>query len=178
MRALKAFFLSRLLREKVLLVAFVALGAVMWFSSFSKRAARVTREHSAVVAELAVQKQWLANRATIEAAAVQAVKNLDPQKTLDDTRLVGELSALARQFNLKGMTNDTPQTARSGQFAVHTVLVTLPRANFDDLNRFYVELARRSPYLGIEQFSLAADRANPNLLNAAVKVSSVEILAR
>lgn len=176
MRALKIFFLSRLLREKLLLVAFVALGVATWFSSFSKRAARAWREQASVNSELAVQKQWLANQATIEAAAVQAVKNLDPQKTLDDTRLVGELSAMARKFNLKGMTNDTPVTARSGQFAIHTVVITLPRADFDDLKRFYGELTSRSPYMGLEQFSLAADRANPRAINASFRVSSVEIV--
>ncbi len=176
MRALKAFFLGRLLREKLLLVAFVALGALMWLSNFSTRAAKSWQTQRSVTAELAVQKQWLANSQSIEAAALQAVRNLDPQKTLDDTRLVGDLSALARQYNLKGMTNDTPQTERSGQFAVHTVMITLPRASFDDLRRFYFEVARRSPYMGIEQFSLAADRANPQLLNAQVRVSSVEII--
>lgn len=176
MRALKAFFLGRLLREKLLLVAFVALGAMMWLSGLSGRAAKAWREQRAVAAELNVQKQWLANRGAIEAAAMQAVQNLDPQKTLDDTRLVGDLSALARKHNMKGLTNDTPVTARSGQFAVHTVQITLPRVGFEDLRNFYLELSRRSPYVGIEQFSLAADRTNPSLLNASIRVSSVEIV--
>ena len=170
MRALKAFFLSRLLREKVMLVLFVALGGVTWLAAFSGRASGAYRAFRASSNELAQQKQWLASRGSIEAAAIQAVKNLDPAQTLDDTRLVGELSALAREHNLK-FTNDTPQTERSAQFAVHTVQVTLPRADWEVLYRFYVALARRSPYIGITQFSLAADRANPALLNASLRVS-------
>jgi len=175
MRAFKAFFLSRLLREKLMLVLLVALGALMWLSNFSRRAAHAWTAHRAMTTELAEQKQWLGNRAIIEAAAVRAVKNLDPAKTLDDTRLVGDLSALARDNNLK-FTNDTPQTERSGQFAVHTVQITLQRADWDALKRFYLALARRSPYLGLEQLSLAADRANPSQLNASLRVSSVEIV--
>jgi len=175
MRALKAYFLSRLLREKLLLVLFVALGAMMWLSNFSKRTSAALRAYHKATAELATQQQWLDNRKSIETAALQAVKNLDPAKTLDDTRLVGDLSALARENNLK-FTNDTPRTDRSGQFAVHTVQVTLPRADWDSLMKFYVALVRRSPYIGLEQLSLASDRANPQLVNASLRISSVEIV--
>lgn len=175
MRAIKAFFLGRLLREKLLLVAFIGLGAVMWLSNFSRRLSTSWHAYHHATVELATQKQWLDNKKSIEAAALQAVKNLDPAKTLDDTRLVGDLSALAREYNLK-FTNDTPRTERSGQFAIHTVQVTLPRADWESLMKFYVAVLHRSPYIGLEQFSLAADRANPQLLNVSLRVSSVEIV--
>jgi hypothetical protein len=176
MSAFKAFFFSRLLREKVLLVAFVAIGLVLWGSAFLKRATRQWQVHRALMVELADQKQWLNNQASIEAAAAAAVKNLDPSRTLDETRLVGEVSALAREHNLKGMANDTPQTERSGQFAVHTMLVTIPRAEWSSVKNFYTALAARSPYIGVEQLSLTSDRANPSQLNAVVRVTSVEIV--
>lgn len=175
MNALKTYFLGRLLREKVMLALLVALGALMWFSNFSRRAARDWRAQHAVTVELAEQKQWLGNRAAIEAGALQAVKNFDPAKTLDDTRLVGDLSALARENGLK-LTNDTPRTERSGSFAIHTVQITIQRAEWEPLKRFYLALARRSPYLGLEQLALAADRTNPAQLNASLRVSSVEIV--
>lgn len=175
MRALKAFFLSRLLREKLLLVLFVAIGAAMWASNFSTRATRDARAVRTVTNELALQTQWLENRDAIEQASLAAVRNLDPARTLDDTRLVGDLTALAREHNLR-FTNDTPQTERSGQFAVHTVQIQLQRAEWAALKRFYLALTSRSPYLGIEQFSAQADRADGNLMNASVRVSSVEIV--
>ena len=175
MRALKAYFLSRLLREKLLLVIFIGLGAVMWLSNFSHRLSAATRGLHRAGAELTEQKQWIDNKKPIETAALQAVKNLDPAKTLDDTRLVGDLSALARENNLK-FTNDTPRTERSGEFAIHTVQVTVPRADWDSLTKYYLALLKRSPYIGLEQLSLAADRANPQLVNASLRVSSVEIV--
>lgn len=175
MRTLKIYFIRRSLREQVFLVAFVMLGALMWFSNFGRRAGRFWTEQRNTGGELAVQAQWLANRGTIQTGADSAVRNLDPSRTLDDTRLVGDLSALAREYSLK-FTNDTPRTLRSGQFAVHTVQVTLPRADWEVLKRFYLALSKRSPYIGIEQFSLAADRQNPALLNASLRVSSVEIV--
>jgi hypothetical protein len=39
-RTLRAFFLGRLLREKLLLVAFFVIGVLMWFSGYSKRLGR------------------------------------------------------------------------------------------------------------------------------------------
>ena len=44
-RTLRALFLARLLREKLLLVAFAVLGVAMWFSGFSDRAGVFWREH-------------------------------------------------------------------------------------------------------------------------------------
>lgn len=175
MRALKAFFLSRLLREKLLLVLFVAIGAAMWASNFGTRATGAWRTVSSVSNELTLQTQWLENREAIEAGSIQAVQNLDPARTLDETRLVGDLSALAREHNLR-FTNDTPQTERSGQFAVHTVQIQLQRAPWDSLKGFYLALTRRSPYLGIEQFSARADRADGNLMDTSIRISSVEIV--
>ncbi len=175
MRAFKSFFLGRLLREKVLLTAFAALGALMWLSNFTGRARKSYTTAHQTTLELNEQQQWLNNRAAIEAAAVKAVKDLDPSRTFDDTRLVGELSGLARDNNLK-FSNDTPRTERSGQFAVHTVQFNLPKADWDGLKKFYSQLAQRSPYIGIDQFSLAADLGNPAQLNASLRVSSVEII--
>lgn len=175
MNALKAYFLSRLLREKLLLVVIVGLAALAFLSNFSGRVARAWRAQRATAVALADQQQWLANRAAIEASAGQAVKNLDPARTLDDTQLVGELNALARAQGLK-FTSDTPRTERTGQFAVHTVQFNLIKMNWNALKGFYVELTKRSPYVTLEQFSLQAERNNPTQLNASLKVSSVEIV--
>ena len=175
MRAFRAFFLSRLLREKVMLLLFVALGVAMWLTNFARRAEVSWRSLHALRSEFSEQKEWLANRTAIEAGAERAVKDLDPARTLDDTRLVSELSAMASDANLKFI-NDTPRTERSEQFAIHTVQITLPRADWEAFKRFYLALERRSPYIGLEQLTLAADRLHPDQINASLKVSSVEIV--
>ena len=175
MSALKNFFLGRLLREKLLLVIITALVALVFLSNFSGRIVRAWRAQHATTINLAEQQQWLTNRTAIEANAGRAAKNLDPAKTLDDTRLVGELNALARAQGLK-FASDSPRTERSGQFAVHTVQFNLLKMDWDGLKRFYLELTKRSPYISIEQCSLQAERTNATLLNASLKVSSVEIV--
>ena len=175
MNALKAYFLSRLLREKLLLVAIALLAALTLLSNFSGRVARAWRAARAASVALADEQQWLTHRESIEASAGQAVKNLDPAKTLDDTQLVGELNALAKAQGLK-FTSDTPRTERTGQFAVHSVQFNLLKMDWESLKRFYLELTKRSPYISLEQFSLQSERTNPGLLNASLKVSSVEIV--
>ena len=175
MSALKEFFLSRLLREKLLLVVIVVLAACTLLSYFSGRVARSWRAQHATTGMLAQQERVLANRGAIEKEAGRTVKNLDPARTLDDTRLVGELNSLARAQGLK-FTSDSPRTERSGQFAVHTVQFNLLKVDWETLKRFYLELTKRSPYIGIEQCSLQAERASPTLLNASLRVSSVEIV--
>ena len=175
MSALKAYFLNRLLREKLLLVIITALAALVLLSNFSGRVIRAWRAQHSTTITLTEQQEWLTNRVTIEAGAGRAVKNLDPARTLDDTQLVGELNALARAQGLK-FASDSPRTERSGQFAVHTVQFNLLKMDWDALKRFYLELTKRSPYIGIEQFSLQSERTNPTLLNASLRVSSVEIV--
>jgi hypothetical protein len=175
MRTLRAFFLSRLLREKLLLVTISVLVAVTLLMSFSKRAGAFGRRQRATTVALTEQQQWLQNRQAIERGAEAAVHNLDPARTLDDTRLVGELNELARSQGLRS-TNDTPQTVRSGQFAMHTVQFNLLKCDWEALKRFYLELTKRSPYIGIEQFSLQAERTNPAQLNASLRVSSIEVV--
>jgi len=50
-RTLRALFLARLFREKILLVAFAVLGVVMWFSGFSTRVGTFWREQRSTDAQ-------------------------------------------------------------------------------------------------------------------------------
>ena len=84
-RTLRALFLARLFREKLLLVAFAVLGVVMWFSGFSTRVGTFWREQRSTTISLAEQKQWLANRVAIDASAQKAAARLDAAQTLDAT---------------------------------------------------------------------------------------------
>ena len=95
MKKLKFYFLSRLLREKVLLLALVAIAAAIWVSSFARRAQVAAREQIQVSTDLAVQGQWLERKERIEALAKAAIEHLDPAKSLDAVRLTAEVSDMA-----------------------------------------------------------------------------------
>ena len=114
---MKAFFLSRLLREKLILLAFILLAAAMWLSSAGDRAhAFFDRVHQTST-DLAEQKQWLSGRARIEAAAKDAIKQLDPSRTYDSVRLQAELADIAQSVGLNKDTSiDDAQVSAGAQF--------------------------------------------------------------
>jgi hypothetical protein len=174
---MKAFFLSRLLREKVLLTALMALAAIVWLAAVARRGHRLWADWRATNTLLATQQQWLENRAQIEASAAKAVEHLDPSRTYSSTRLLGELSTIADQVGVRSNTSsEILGTERTSQFAVNTIQFSLRNTSWESLKSFYLELSKRAPYIGIEQFSLTVVPGNPLLLNAMLRVSSVEIV--
>ena len=173
---MKAFFLSRLFREKLILLAFIFLAAAMWLSSALTRTRTFAQQASATSTELTDQKHWLAGRAQIEAAAKNAVVQLDPSRTYDSVRLQAELVAIAQSVGLsKDTAIDDAQVSAGTQFSLNSVRFVIRNAEWQTLERFYKELSKRSPYIGIEEFSIYSNKANPSQLNAALRVSSVEI---
>jgi hypothetical protein len=173
---MKAFFLSRLFREKLILLAFILLAAAMWLSSALTRARAFAQEVSATSTELWDQKRWLARRAEVEASAKSAVQQLDPSRTYDSVRLQAELVAIAQSVGLsKDYSVDDAQVSPGTQFSLNSVRFVIRNAEWQALERFYKELSKRSPYIGIEEFSVYSNKANPSQLNAALRVTSVEI---
>jgi hypothetical protein len=172
---MKAYFLSRLLREKILLLAFTLLGAAIWLSGVGERVAAQVRSIRVTSTDLDVQERWLLQRERIEKESTLAVEHLDPSRSFDGVRLQGELNTLARSAGLSNYDVSDSRTVRSNQFAVHSVQFSARNADMAALIAFYQLLAQRSPYLGLEQFSLASNRANPSQLSASWRVTSVEI---
>jgi hypothetical protein len=174
-RTIRAFFLSRLLREKVLLAGFIVLAAAVWVSSIAGRTGRTIRAVRATSGSLNEQRLWLSNRAMIEASAQAAASRLDPVRTLDATRLLAEVNAIAGDVGLQHYTSGESKNDSSGHFSVHTLQFSVTGVDWATLKQFYLALSKRSPYIGIEQCSMQTDRAKPTLLNVSFQISSVEI---
>ena len=175
-RTLRAFFLARLLREKILLVALAVILAGLWASSLSGRALHFWGERKHTQAALAQQAHWLNSRLRVQAAAQQAASGFDPAKTLDSTRLLAAIGAVANDAGLKNYTSGESQDVSNGQFSVHALQFSVSKVEWGALKAFYYGLHAHSPYIGIEQCAVARDRANTTLLDVSMKISSVEIL--
>lgn len=171
---MKRFFFTRNLREKALLVTFVSLVAIAWLLSATGRARTRIEDWRSLRASGEEQQLWLKNRADIEARASKATAQLDPAKTLNGTRLVAEISALASQASLTAEVSGQ-RSERTTQFGFHSAQVTFRRAELGALVKFYEALSARSPYVGLEQVSLQADRAAPGTLNATFRVTAAEL---
>lgn len=173
---MKGFFLSRLLREKLLLVGLISVAAAMWLSAVSTRVRTFWKEASMTSGELAVQRQWLGERVRIENEAKAAIHNLDPVKTFDSVRLQAELDAIARGVGVgRDAAIDDTQISPGPQFSLNSVRFIIRNTEWLPLVHFYEELSKRTPYIGIEEFSLARGPANPSQLTLSLRVSSVEI---
>jgi hypothetical protein len=173
---MKTFFFSRHLREKVLLTALLGLVAIVWLGRMARGVRVFWSEWRATAVELATQQQWIDNRASIETAAAKAVQHLDPARTFSSPRLLGELSMIADQVGVRNNTSsEILGTEPTNQFSVNTVQVAVRNTDLASLLSFYSELDKRSPYIGLEQFSLTVNPANPAFLSAVMRVSSIEI---
>jgi hypothetical protein len=174
-RTLRAAFLARHLREKALLTFLALAVAAIWMSSLGGRVSRFISSAKLTSAALAEQTRWLSDKASIEASAQVAASRLDPVKTLDTTRLLAEVAQIASDAGLKNTTSGDTKDLSNGQFSIHTLQFNVTKVDWEALKTFYLALSKRSPYIGIEQFSVQVDRANPTLLGANFQLSSVEI---
>ncbi len=175
MRTLRALFLARLLREKILLVALALVVAALWLSNWAGRASVFLVEERHTTISLADQAKWLAHRNSVEKVAQEAARAFKPEQTLDSTRLLAAIQELAASSGLHNSYTAQPEDASTGQFSVHTLQFTVNKADYEALRAFYLALEKKAPYIGVEQFSVIADKANPASLTATMKISSVEI---
>jgi hypothetical protein len=175
-RSARAYFLSRALREKLLLVAFVAIAALWWASSFSSRASAFWQQQRTTTLRLKEQSEWIKNQTTIEETAKKTASRLDPTKTLNRNQLVTTVTQLATDAGVKTIqTSGSGVTKTSGQFAVHSQEFVVRNVEWDSLSKFYEAIQRRSPYVSLERFTLNAAPNNPAQLTLSLKVTSVEI---
>jgi len=169
---MKAFFLSRLFREKLLLLGLILMAAVTWFSSASNRTARFWREFRATSVLLEGQRDLLAQQGKVEAEAKAAIEHLEPTKTFDGVRLQAEVDAIARRTGVINYSLDNVQTERVSQFSMNSMQLQIRNADYATLVKFYLELSKQAPYIGIEQFRLTVTNFKHSV---AMRVSSVEI---
>jgi hypothetical protein len=176
-RTLRAYFLSRALREKLLLVGILAVIVVVWISNLSSRAGLFWRAQRATTVALKEQAQYLDNQAAIEARAKDAAARLEPGKTLNGPRLFSTISQIASETGVsRNLREESPvPSATNGQLAVNTLKFQLINADWPSIVKFYLALHERSPYIALNSASLQPNRSNPAQMTFVAVVSSVEV---
>ncbi|MBL9202586.1 MAG: hypothetical protein JNL39_18890 [Opitutaceae bacterium] len=174
--ALRVYFLTRRLREKLLLLAFLLIGLLWWLSAFGGRAGAFWRDQRRAGTDLAEQRLWLERRDVIQKSVQAAAAQLDPAKTLDRARLLDAINQAAHDANIRTGTGSSAATSEpSGQFTVHSVEYQVTGSDFVTLQQFYLNLQKRAPYVGIERFGLVASRGNDSKLALSLRVTAVEL---
>jgi hypothetical protein len=175
-RTTRSFFLSRALREKLLLVAFIVIGVLWWGSSFLTRSGAFWTEQRAMTSRLKVNAEWIKNQSVIEQNEKKTAASLQPEKTLNANQLLTTVNQIAAESGLKNITTSgTLPSSTSGQFAVHSQEFVIRNVEWESLSRFYEALQKRSPYIAIERFTLRATGNNAAQLELSLKVTSMEI---
>ena len=175
-RTLRAYFLTRLLREKILLLGFILIGTLWWGSAFWGRTHRFWTEQRRTTVDLREQKLYLDRKVEIETAAEKAASQLDARQTLDGVRLAAAVNQAAHDAGLRNNYSSSqlaPQT--NGQFTIHSINFNVNNADYGSLLQFYLNLHKRAPYIGVEQFTLRSNAADTAKLTLVLRVSSVEI---
>ncbi len=170
---MKKFFQHRSLRERILLLTFALIAFGWWAPVALGRLVALRRDLKDLLVERETQQLWLAHRSEIQARAAAAARTLEPARTLDASQAFAELNRMTA-----GLSADLggQRTEKAEQFAVHNIQVSIRRADLKGLYGFYEQLSARAPYLGIEQCSISADRANAGLVNAVFRIYSIEAL--
>ncbi|MCC6416430.1 MAG: hypothetical protein IT582_11025 [Opitutaceae bacterium] len=171
---MKRFFAQRNRRERWLILTFGLFAAAWWITALVGRGRDFYREWQSLRTDAATQALWLQNRDGIMARVDTAGRALDPSKALDSAQSFATLNTM-----LSGLDAElgSQRTDRTDQFALHSMQVNIRRADLAALLDFYENLAARAPYLGIDQCTLATDRANPGKLSASFRIYSVEVVS-
>lgn len=174
-RTLRAYFLSRLLREKLLLVGFLGIAVIMWATAYAARTRRFWTEQRQTTEQLKDQAAWLKRRPDIEAATQAAAAQMDPTKTLDPTGLSVEISRLANEAGIKVTTGSVNPGPNVGQFAINTMHINVPATDWHAFAVFYQNLQAEAPYIAITQIAMNPAPRNPAQVVASLDVSSFQI---
>jgi hypothetical protein len=174
---MKALFLSRPAREKILLVLLVLTALVIWAGHLLGKYAAWSDAMSKAGNEAQIQKAWLAQAPAIEARQQKAVANLDAAHTYDGVRLQAEVSTMAANAGLGNATVSPARTTGTQQLSIHTVGVQLRNIGMDGLVTFYRDISGRSPYIGLDRCRIEASRSSPKQLTVSLELSAVQAAA-
>lgn len=168
---MKKFFNSRLLRERLLLLAFALIGATWWGAELVTRVRDQVRVWHSAKEDAKVQRLWLEQGASVSARTAEMARRLDAAQTMNAAQAFAEVSRLAQGLPLE---LGAQRTDRTDTFSLHSVQVTFRRVDMAGLLRFYEGVMSRAPYVGIDQCTISADRATPGMVNAVFRVYAVE----
>ena len=171
-----ALFRGFSVREKLLLLVFVAVMLLLWSGSLMGRLSTLRADLRQAGTDLSTQEEWLSRADEYSQGLQQALERVDPSKTYSAAQLSGRVDAMLRQVNLAGAADIDPVRTRTGEiFNDHDLRVRLNRISIADLIEFNKLLGSETPYINLETVRLSANRRKPEELDARFEVNSFEL---
>jgi hypothetical protein len=175
-RTVRALFLARLLREKILLVALVLVAAVLWMTNLGGRVGLFLREQRHTQTTLAEQNRWLKKQGEVEKAAKQTSAAFTKERMLNDLGLLTAIQNAVADSGLQRTNISPAPDETSSQLAIHTCTFTVNRVDWQALERFFADLDKNPAYIRVKLFNALSPDKSSDALNVSMQISSVEIL--
>lgn len=157
-----------------MLIALLIVGVMIWGNFFVKRWDRTNNELREVRNETEMQRLWLRSLPQFETKRNEVLSQMDKTKTFNASQLVGWFDNLARSLKLR-YTLSAPTVAADSIFTRNTLSVNVRNIKLEQLLLIEEQIRQLHPYLSIEEMAIAANPADPRLLNVRLILTSFEI---
>lgn len=172
---MRTFLLRRTWRERLLVVLLLAVVAGLWLFNFGGRYSAWSARRESVKVETERQEMWRSQSGDIETRLATGLAQVQGGRSMGSAQFAGALDALVRKHRFS-FRLDAPSTERRPPVAIHTITLSLEKAEIGGIVAMVTELRSTMPLVNIEQLTLSADRRNPAQLDARLRLSALEIL--
>ncbi len=172
--SIKNLYQNLTVREKVLLLAFscIVVGVWLYFLKDS-----ISSQYDAITLlddKHQHQQNVLAKKQEIQAKLNTVLDRFDPNATFDDARLAGRMDTIAREAKLSADLLK-PYTKEGTLFNTHQLEIQIRSASLKDLVLFVLRIEAESPYVKIHRMSIEPQKANRELLDSRIVVTSFKL---
>lgn len=172
----KAFYKRMSLREKLLTLVFMIVIHFLWIGSWLDRLSDWNDQRKFAASELEFQKMTLERGPEFSKGLKRALERVDPSKTFAAAKLSEQIDSLVRTAGLSGQADINSVRTREGEiFNDHNLRVSFKRITIEQLIKFNGLLKQDSPYINIQNVRIAANRRNPEQLDARFEINSFDL---
>lgn len=173
---MRTFFFRRSWRERILLLVVLITAVVIWlFSSLGRARAERERWTGAGIV-LQQQQAWLDSAGQTQEQLQSRLAQVQQGRSLNSNQLVGQLDAVLKRQHFAGFRLDPPTSERKPPVVIHSVSLSIEKAELPAFGAFVDDLRTTLPLVNIEQLVLTPDRRNPAQLDVRLKLSGLELL--
>lgn len=165
---------SRTRRERLLMVTFLWVVAIVWANSLIGQLSTQRDQHNQLKRLQTNQQLWASREDAIEAQLDAARASLKSELIFTANQLAEFVDTLARDLGISCELSN-PTSVDGDIFAVHSLNVTVRGESLGALLFFEEYLLDEAPYLVIREARLSPLPSDPRLLNASFVVEAFEL---
>ncbi|MGB0369773.1 MAG: hypothetical protein ACPGN3_00385 [Opitutales bacterium] len=171
---IRRLFFRLSVREQVLIFAILTVLVLWWLSAeLGDWRSHWTRYNSHKF-QLQEQQIWIDDKERIEQDLEAALQELESDKTYSASELAGRVDDIAIEKELNHSISNQ-RTSPNEDFNIHSIRISVRRADLRSVIDFCNALQAEAPYLVIESMDISANRSRPTEHDAKFVISSFEL---